>query len=104
MAMVYVINDMNHNFSRASKYGTIVYATEGKVPIFKIDLVHNLLKQGLNGFKETDYLLVSGPPILCMIATLIITTRNPGMEVIKTLIFDAKKQEYVIRHLPVFGL
>lgn len=107
MSRVFVINDMNHNFDRASKFGTLVYVTEGKVPIFKVDAMRNMLKQGLEGFTAADYLLVSGPAFLCMAATLVAVDMLSARESmtypehIKTLVFDAKEQDYVVRHLPV---
>lgn len=97
MSKVYVINSMNHNFNKAAKYGTIHYVTNGKVPIFKTDIVKNMLRKGLEGFNiKEDYLLLSGPSILCILATWIVMN---GKDPLKALVFDAKKQDYVVRHL-----
>lgn len=96
---VYVINGMNHNFASAEKHGKIKYVTEGKVPIFKTDIVKAMLQKGLTGFDiKNDFLLVSGPAILCMIATMIVVD---GATPLKTLVFDAKEQDYVVRHISI---
>lgn len=99
MPKVFVINDMNHNFEKAARFGELKYATTGKVPIFKTDVAKRMLSEGLGEFNiNEDYLLVSGPPILCMLASLIVLN---GDKPIKTLVFDAKEQDYVVRHLAI---
>lgn len=100
MAKVYIINDSNHNFDDAKRYGELRYVTKGKVPIFKTGATKSLLIEGLKDFDHTnDYLLVSGPSLLCMQAALLLC--NGDNKVIKTLVFDAKEQSYIVRHLVV---
>lgn len=100
MHNVFVINDMNHSFEKAGRYGTLAYVTEGKVPIFKTDVARNMLKAGLKEFTADDYLLISGPALLCMMAVLIVRDLIGDVAwEIKTLVFDAKEQDYVVRHL-----
>lgn len=98
MAKVFIINDMNHNFEKAEKYGTLQFVTTGKVPIFKTDAAKNMLLKGLQEFDiREDYLLISGPAILCMQAALIVAGPIP----IKALVFDAKQQDYTVRHISI---
>jgi hypothetical protein len=99
MPKVYIINDMNHNFDKATRFGELKHVTVGKVPIFKTDVARTMLQRGLEGFNiKEDYILVSGPAILCMLTTMIVMDgRNP----IQTIVFDAKEQDYVVRHLAV---
>lgn len=97
MARVYIINGMNHSFDKATRFGELVHVTEGKVPIFKTDIAKNMLRKGLEGFDPSvDYLLISGPALLCIMAALMV---SDGNTVIKTLVFDAKEQDYVVRHI-----
>ena len=99
MSKVYVLNDMNHTFEQAAKFGELTFVTKGKVPIFKTDTMKSLLIEGLNDFDlENDFLLVSGPAVLCMLAVLLLHVKKTP---IKTLVFDAKLQDYVVRHLTV---
>lgn len=99
MAKVFIINDLHHNFNKASKFGELVNVTEGKVPIFKIEASVRMLEEGLAEFTDNDYLLVSGPAILCMLAAGVV--RHKVKERLKALVFDAKEQDYVVRHIPV---
>lgn len=100
MPKVYIINDLNHNFDKAARFGELTYVTTGKVPIFKTDIAKRMLREGLQGFNvEEDYLLIAGPPILCIMASLIVLDgSHPHF---KTLVFDAKEQDYVVRHLSI---
>lgn len=96
---VFIINDMNHNFDKAEKHGELVFVTAGKVPIFKIDVVKEMLSKGMKDFDlKEDFLLVSGPALMCMLATLVLLD---GDTPIKTLVFDAKAQDYIVRHISV---
>lgn len=102
MAKVYIVNNMVHDYSSAAKFGELVNATEGKVPIFKTDISSEWLERTLKDFTEEDYLLLSGPTILCIMAHIIVVRalkdkRQPT--VIKFLVFDAKEQSYIVRHL-----
>lgn len=103
MPKVFVINDMNHDFTKASKYGDLVTVTSGRVPVFKTDAVMNELKAALAEFSNDDYLLVSGPAIVCMMCMMVIDgfwKHRYSIDMpLKTLVFDAKNQEYVVRHL-----
>jgi hypothetical protein len=96
MAKVFVISNMTHNYSSAEKFGKLVNVTEGKVPIFKTDTMISLLKHGLMTFSDDDYLLISGPALLCIMATTILFNK---LGKIKLLVFDAKEQDYIVRHL-----
>lgn len=96
---VFIINGMNHSFTQAEKHGDVKFVTEGKVPIFKTDVVKGMLLEGLKDFRiETDFLLVSGPSILCIMASLIVSKQGSP---IKMLVFDAKEQDYVVRHISI---
>lgn len=97
MSKVYVINDMNHDFGKACRYGELRFLTTGKVPIFKTELVKSLIKESLKDFDvKNDFILLSGPAILCTITTLLLSKYG---EPIKTIVFDAKEQDYIVRHL-----
>lgn len=97
MAKVYVVNDMHHNFKKAERFGKITYITSGKVPIYKTDVVKNLVKKGMEKFNaKEDYLLLSGHVLVCVIAALQVVK---GDTPIKLLVFDAKTQDYFVRHI-----
>ncbi len=96
MAKVYVVNNANHNYSKAKQYGELVYVTKGKLPIFKTSTVRAMLEKGLVKFTKDDYLLISGPAIVSIMAATVLYNK---FDTVKFLIFDAKQQDYVVRHL-----
>lgn len=96
MAKVYIANNTNHDYSKAEQYGQLVDVTNGKAPIFKTSLMRTILEEELADFTEDDYLLVSGPAILCIMASTVLFNK---FETVKFLVFDAKQQDYVVRHL-----
>lgn len=96
MSTVYVVNNAMHDYQNAEKFGNIVFMTEGKVPIFKTDTVTKMLRDGLATFNANDYILVSGPAWLDIIAALIAFKH---LSEVKFLVFDAKERTYIVRHL-----
>ena len=96
MAKVYVVNNANHDYSKAEQYGELMYVTRGKLPIFKTSTVRAMLEKGLVKFTKDDYLLISGPAIVSIMAATILYNK---FDIVKFLVFDAKQQDYVVRHL-----
>ena len=96
MAKVYVVNNTSHDYSKAEQYGELVYVTKGKLPIFKTNTVRAILEKGLVKFTKDDYLLISGPAIVNIMAATILHNK---FDTVKFLIFDAKQQDYAVRHL-----
>lgn len=96
MPKVYVVNNKVHDYSKAKRFGDLVNVTEGSVPIFKTDVVDKMVQDKLKHFTKDDYLLLSGPALLCIIASRIAFSKY---DTVKFLIFDAKQQKYVARHL-----
>lgn len=96
MAKVFVVNNANHDYSKAEQYGELVYITKGKLPIFKTNTVKAMLEKGLVKFSKDDYLLISGPAIVNVMAATILYNK---FDTVKFLVFDAKQQDYVVRHL-----
>jgi len=96
MAKVYVVNNANHNYSKAEQYGELMYVTKGKLPIFKTSTVRAMLEKGLVKFTKDDYLLISGPAIVNIMAATLLFNK---FDTVKFLVFDTKQQDYVVRHL-----
>ena len=96
MAKVYILNNTIHDYSKAKRYGKLVNVTKGKVPIFKTSTVRAMLEKGLADFTKDDYLLLAGPAILSVMASAILFNK---FDTVKFLVFDAKQQDYVVRHL-----
>lgn len=110
MSKVFIINNMTHDYTSAEKYGELVNVTEGKMPIFKTDTMRKILQDKLVDFTSEDYLLISGPTLMCIMAYQVALDILESRRVLlgegdcewlhlKTLVFDAKEQGYIVRHL-----
>lgn len=94
MSKVFIVNNSVHDYSKATKHGELVNVTEGNIPIFKTDIVRDMLLEGLKDFKEDDYLLIVGPTLLCIMAVNIALSK---VDFVKMLVFDARLQDYTVR-------
>lgn len=95
--MIYVLNKGYHNYSEADKFGSSIYVTEGPVPVFKQDKLVHMLKETFECFNQTDdYVLLSGPVILSVLSIAMLLKR---FEFVNILLFDAKRQSYVVRQI-----
>lgn len=96
MSAVYILNESIHDYSKAAKYGRLVPVTHGRTPVFKTAVIMEVLEDALKNFQEDDHLLLSGPMLLNVMATAVI---HPKVAVLKLVVFDAKRQEYTVRHI-----
>lgn len=96
MTNVFILNNIGHDYSEAEKYGELRTATAGNLPIFYTTQMINILKNGLEDFDKEDFLLLSGPAVVGAMATQLILSR---FDSVKVLIYDAKNQSYVARHI-----
>lgn len=89
---VYVVNYAEQDMSSAERFGELIYLTEGKgVNIFSTDSLLSEIKPKLRDFEESDFLLLSGHPVLNIIASALIWFKYGRVNV---LIFDAKTRDY----------
>ena len=103
---IFVVNDSGHRYDLAKKLPGLhnaryTYLTRGSISPTKVDRIAFSLIQGIAESKESDFLLLSGSPIINALAGMIWTLQHPTCNL---LIFDAKKQGYVRRILSVDNL
>lgn len=94
---VFVLHKGEHNYDKAKQYGELKYVTEGIVPIFKTDSLYSMLEKEFNDFdSHNDFVLLTGPVILCVLASIVLLRK---VDDFKTLIFNAKAQAYTVRQI-----
>lgn len=66
MSIVWVVNEGNHNYDNAKRFGELVMITDREkgVNVFAIDNLVTEIKEKLISAKKDDYILISGYPIL----------------------------------------
>jgi|GraSoiStandDraft_4_1057263.scaffolds.fasta_scaffold120446_2 hypothetical protein len=65
---VFVTNFAGHDYTKAERYGEIVYITKGYVSFFSLDRIKYRVCEALQGSTEDDWLLLSGIPMICVVA------------------------------------
>jgi hypothetical protein len=65
---VFVTNFAGHDYTKAEKYGEIVWVTKGYVSFHSLDRVKYRVCEALKDSKPEDWLLLSGIPMICVVA------------------------------------
>lgn len=92
---VFITNKGGHDFSKAERFGDLVFLTSGRVDIYHTDrLVQERIIPGLEGARKTDYLLVSGNPAITAMCLAIWLDRFGEARV---LFWDSLYQDYILR-------
>lgn len=84
---VFVTNYAGHDFEAAKQYGEIFWITKGYVSFQSLDRVKFLITEQVVKSDKEDWLLLSGTPIISVIATLVWFAIHRK---VKLLVFDRK--------------
>lgn len=97
---VYALNYLGHDISDAERFtdDPVIFLTEGSVNIFYPDRLAYEISKKLRGFQPEDYILISGSPVIAMIAMAVLKDTY-HLKSINVLIYNVKKGEYVARRI-----
>jgi hypothetical protein len=96
MNKVYIINKSGHDYSKAEKYGEIVYLSEGKVNPMQVTKLYREFSEALANSDKDDYLLITGLPIMSCIASSIMAHKHGY---VNWLIWHPVRKDYVERSI-----
>jgi hypothetical protein len=91
---VFIVNVGFHNYQSAKEFGELVPVTLAKVNLKNTDRLEAEMQEVLDDFVEGDYLLLSGVPLLNVIAAGYVFKRLGFLD---TLSWDPALQAYHIR-------
>lgn len=94
MKKVYVVNKGAHDYSGASKFGTLIYCTTGLVSKYNTAQMVREIESALVDSTVDDYLLLTAFSTLCSVATAYFTYKHGLLNI---LIF--KDDGYVERRV-----
>ena len=96
MPKVFIVNKSTHDFSAAEKYGEIIFLSQGNMRRFSTSRAYRKYYKILNNSSPEDYLLLSGLPMLCIVAAFILTIKHKRLNL---LLFNPGKikKEYLER-------
>lgn len=72
---VFIVNNGGHDYSDATRYGELVFCTEGNVRKDDFSQMFRELSEALDQAEAQDYLLLTSLTSLCSIATGILADR-----------------------------
>lgn len=91
---VFVANWGGHDYSDAQRFGTLVPVTSDRVNLFATDRLEMEMQRVLGDANPTDYLLVSGSPVVNTLCAGFLLRRLGRL---RLLIWDARGQRYMLR-------
>lgn len=95
MTTVYVVNKGGHDFSPASKYGRLVYLSEGLVSPFSVDKMYREFVEKFHDSGPDDFILMTGLSVMNSIACATFACKHDGR--LNLLLYRNKK--YITRTL-----
>ena len=93
-SVVFITNFSAHDYGSARQHGNLRPITSGSLNLLKVDRLLTTAIEELKLSTPDDFLLISGPPVMCALCLAIWLTMHVKCNL---LIFDAKEREYVVR-------
>lgn len=85
---VFVTNYAGHDYTNAERYGEFVWVTKGYVSLQSLDRLKYTIAEVIVTSQAEDWLLLSGKPIISVIAALIWFSMH---QKVKILLWDQKR-------------
>lgn len=94
MSDVYVVNHGGYSYDTAKRFGNLIFMSKGYVTPENLDDVKEKLHSIIRTSLPTDYLLLSGSPLLCVIAASIWTKHHGAARILHWTNGDYALYEY----------
>lgn len=91
---VFILNKGGHDYSKAERFGQLVYCSEGLLAKYDIGKMLRVLEDAMKGSAASDYILLTSLSSLCSVACAIFALRH---QCLNLLIF--KDGDYVERKI-----
>ena len=97
MSKVYIVNRSIHDYSAAEKYGELVFLSEENMSKFSTSKAYRQFWEVLKNSNSTDYLLISGLPMLGIVASFILTKKHGRLNLLLFNPSDGGEKNYIER-------
>lgn len=101
MRKVLVINRSCHDFSKAERFGELIYLTKGNLNRYNISSMYRQFESEIKKSNENDLILLSGMTIMSTIASAMFAARHQRLNL---LIWKSDKQDYIERTVELGSL
>lgn len=94
MSKVYVVNKGAHDYSKAERFGELIYCTDGNLSKFDLNQMFRELSAAMKEAQPDDWILLTSLTTLCSVACAIFGRRFGRLNI---LVF--KDDDYVERRI-----
>lgn len=101
MSRVYITNKSGHDFSNATRFGELVYLSEGEVDTFEVTRMYRRFSSILNNSNRSDYLLITGLTVMNCVASAIMSRKHG---IVNWLLFNHETGSYKARTIDIDSL
>ena len=89
---VYVVNKGGHDYSAASRFGDLVFITEGTIDRFDTDWMLDRIREAMADSDPSDYIIITSLNTICSLACALFAAKHGCLNM---LIF--KRGDYITR-------
>lgn len=76
MAKVFVVNKSSHDFSRAKRFGELIYCTEGRFNRFATNDMIRKFNEAMENSSKDDYILLCSLNVMNAIACAVFASKH----------------------------
>lgn len=98
MKKVFVVNNAGFDLSDAKNYGTLVIMSEDTIDKYDVRTMYRQMRQFLKNSEPEDFILQSGPSVMCMVASAIFSSMHDRLNLLLWL-EDQPQSRYLVRTL-----
>ena len=97
MNKVYILSKKSyHNYAKAEKFGELKEIFDEDLPIFQMGKLIEMIKGASEVFEKEDLLLLSGNPLINVIAASYLLSKFGEL---KVLLFNVFNEDFILRTL-----
>lgn len=80
--VVYVLNRGAHDYSDATRFGEIVYCTDGSMDRYDLNQMYRELNEAMYASHPDDFILLTSLTSLCSVACAIFATKHKRLNLL----------------------
>jgi len=82
MRRVYIVNRSPHDFSRAERFGRLVYLSDGSINRFSVSHMARLFKEALVDSEPSDYLVLCSLNVMNAVASGVFAAKHKRLNLL----------------------
>lgn len=98
MKKVFVINKAAHDFSKAERFGELIYLSKGAINKYAISRIYRQFQTIMDNSHEDDCILLTSLTVMCVIACCLFAVKHQRLNL---LLF--KDDDYIVRTIDLKG-